>query len=1174
VLSWSIVEDVNGLRLPVRAVPPMNPGNAVGDRGGFITGPAISGVPSSGALPPFQPRGDGTVTLSHSASMDIAPENAVACADGQTGTTRQAYFLRTFTLQDFGVEGEFDVESVTFGVENLTVATSVDVSVHRLEGSLQFANMTRLGGVAVELQPQQLQRVTVPLAATVPAGGTFVLMIEAPDLAAAGGAFFPGSNAAGQTAPSWLASAGCDTPEPVTTADVGAGHVHWVMAVTGTADAPLDCALPDWLGVQPDAGTVVPLGVQQVTVGFDAGALAPGNHQARLCVASNDPSRPLSVVPVDLTVLDAAPMGDVLVAVDGAASDWFGREVAIDGDTALVGADAVDVDGVSNRGAAYVFVRSGDGWLQQAKLVVDGEQFDQFGISVALSGDTAVIGQAGDGGAHVFVREGGAWSRQAVLTGSDTIASDRFGIAVAIDGDTIVVGAREADVEGRNNQGAAYVFVRSGDTWTEQAKLVAPEGAAYDLFGDAVAIDGNTIVAGAASADPDGMDARGAAYAFARNGTSWTAQGRLVADDGAAGDRYGDSVTVSGDTIVVGAALANGARGAAYVHVRNGGAWTQQARLVASSGVGGDMFGYAVAMQGDRLLVGAPFVDGQGAAYVFRRAGDDWSAQETLTAGDPGAGDQVGNAVALDAATALVAAWQADVDGKTDQGVVHVFALGGGPGTGTLSVTPDTIDFGGVPAGASAGPAIVTVSSTGDVPVTVTMLDVPDAPFARTGGTCPATPFDLPPDSTCTLAYRFSPMSVSDFEQTLDIESSGGNASVVLAGTGLPGTPVELVVLGGDGQTATVGAVFAQPLAVQVRDGHGNPVPGVEVSFAAPGTGASAVLSAALVTTDGNGYAAVVATANGEAGSYAVSADAGSGSPVSFGLTNVAASADVAVTISPSREHVRPGQWLDYVVTVHNTGPDAVNGIAIVSTLSPLLDIAAATWQCLGPASSGCTAAGEGDLADDGLVLPPGGSVLYVLRSAVPPETEEGLVETRVDIAAPGDTNPANDNDAAATTMVLFRDGFQLYGDGTLVDAIATERLDREGTLSLRWPEPASDAGDGINAVLVAIPDEGPARAGGFRIERLHVAGREWARLMAVDVGMPASASHWLPMVPGAVLTLAGGTAPDSADGDEMHAVLMTTSASDRASIAQSGEPAIYRIRSVLPVRREVPPVD
>ena len=213
-------------------------------------------------------------------------------------------------------------------------------------------------------------------------------------------------------------------------------------------------------------------------------------------------------------------------------------------------------------------------------------------------------------------------AEQAKLTASDATAGDRFGFSVSIDGNTAVVGALLHDDDGLSS-GSAYVFVRSAGIWTQQAKLTASDAAANDLFGISVAIDGDTAVIGA-SGDRDAGFNTGSAYVFVRSGTSWTQQAKLTAGDAAADDTFGFSVSIDGDTAVVGAPFDDDAgnfSGSAYVFVRSGTSWTQQAKLTASDAAAGDLFGFSVSIDGDTAVVGVLLDDdagtSSGSAYVF-----------------------------------------------------------------------------------------------------------------------------------------------------------------------------------------------------------------------------------------------------------------------------------------------------------------------------------------------------------------------------------------------------------------------------------------------------------------------------------------------------------------------------------------------------------------------------
>jgi trimeric autotransporter adhesin len=361
-----------------------------------------------------------------------------------------------------------------------------------------------------------------------------------------------------------------------------------------------------------------------------------------------------------------------LKASNTGVDDYFGYSVAVSGDTVVVGAKnedsaATGVNGnqsdnsATNSGAAYVFVRSGTTWSQQAYLKASNTGAgDIFGSSVAVSGDTVVIGAAFEasaatgvngsqsdnsaaqsGAAYVFVRTGTSWSQQAYLKASNTGANDTFGYSVAVSGDTVVVGASAEDsaatgVNGNqsdnsaNSSGAAYVFVRSGTTWSQQAYLKASNTGAGDRFGTSVAVSGDTVVIGADGEDSNATGVNGnqsdnsaasagAAYVFVRSGMTWSQQAYLKASNTDASDQFG-YVAISGDTVVVVAPYedsdatgvngnqsdnsANSA-GAAYVFVRSGTTWSQQAYLKASNTGADDYFGYSVAVSGDTVVVGA-----------------------------------------------------------------------------------------------------------------------------------------------------------------------------------------------------------------------------------------------------------------------------------------------------------------------------------------------------------------------------------------------------------------------------------------------------------------------------------------------------------------------------------------------------------------------------------------
>lgn len=346
-------------------------------------------------------------------------------------------------------------------------------------------------------------------------------------------------------------------------------------------------------------------------------------------------------------------------------------------------------------------------WTLRAELTAsDGAGGDFLGRSVSLDGDTAVVGAAGadfdgvsQGAAYVFVRSGDTWTQQAKLTAPDGADGDEFGFAAAISGDTIVAGARFAAIDGINGHGAAYVFVRSGDTWTEQAKLWADDGAAYDEAGFSVAIGGDTVLVGS----PFANASQGKAYVFTRSGTDWAPEATLAADDGAASDRFGLAMAVVGDTAILGspsAAIgANGYQGAAYVFARNAGTWSLQTKLTASDGAAFDEFGISVALDADTAVVGAHYADvvysGQGAAYAFVRDGDAWSEQGKLVSDDAFFGDEFGFSVSVSGDTAAVGALFADAGGTENEGEAYIFSRVDGAWRQSAKLFPDTATMGG-----------------------------------------------------------------------------------------------------------------------------------------------------------------------------------------------------------------------------------------------------------------------------------------------------------------------------------------------------------------------------------------------------------------------------------------------------------------------------------------------
>jgi hypothetical protein len=489
------------------------------------------------------------------------------------------------------------------------------------------------------------------------------------------------------------------------------------------------------------AGAPPVLGTASATVG-----LVPGRNTIDVLVTPA--SAPTKGAPVRYSIAVDGRPNDFLKASNAALSE-FGMTVALSGDTLIVGApyEASKATGVNGdqsdqstpaAGAVYVFTRSGPAWSQQAYIKASNTRAGAaFGYSVAISGDTLVVGSQGEksnatgvdgdqtdssllaaGAAYVFTRTGTSWSQQAYLKASNTRDQAYFGDPVAISGDTIAVGSPGETSNGigingsqaqtpMGSAGAVYVFTRSGTTWSQQAYVkpsntvtAAPSATEGMFFGGSVALSADTLVVGAAAESSSATDIdgnqndhssyhSGAAYVFERNAANWSQKAYIKASNSKAGGGFGGSVALSGDTIVVGSSGeandvsgVNGSQssgslaassGAAYVFVRAATSWSQQAYLKASNTRAGTVFGYSVAIAGDSVVVGsrdetsaAKGVNGDqtdqtlvsaGAAYLFVRAGTDWSQRAYLKASNTEANANFGCSAALSLDTLVIGAY-------------------------------------------------------------------------------------------------------------------------------------------------------------------------------------------------------------------------------------------------------------------------------------------------------------------------------------------------------------------------------------------------------------------------------------------------------------------------------------------------------------------------------------
>jgi FG-GAP repeat protein len=372
-----------------------------------------------------------------------------------------------------------------------------------------------------------------------------------------------------------------------------------------------------------------------------------------------------------------------VVIDDGAQADFFGWAVAVDGRVALVGAYGVTVGVHEQQGLAYVFTE-GDGgiWTLAATLEAgDGRPFDTFGSAVALSNGVAAVGayqaDGGIGYVYVFTGSGTHWTETAKLS-TGTTADECLGWSLAAGRGVVLAGAPFAVVDG-DQTGAVYAFAPVAGVWTQTQKLTASDLTLGDFFGNAIAIDGTTAVIANDGATIGGNLTQGAAYVFENTGGSWTEQAKLVADDGAAFDNFGRSVAISGSTILVGAAYAviddNAFQGAVYAFDGSGSDWAQSQKLVASDGTVNTYFGWSLAIRGDSAIVGATSYDDPdaGAAYTFARGDGHWAETGELASGDDTGVDLFGWSVAMSSTGALVGEPEAYVGGNYAQGAAYFY---------------------------------------------------------------------------------------------------------------------------------------------------------------------------------------------------------------------------------------------------------------------------------------------------------------------------------------------------------------------------------------------------------------------------------------------------------------------------------------------------------------------
>ncbi len=360
-----------------------------------------------------------------------------------------------------------------------------------------------------------------------------------------------------------------------------------------------------------------------------------------------------------------------LLPLDGSELDVFGWSVSLSGDSALVGAP-MDQNNTGFRGSAYVFVTSGDSWVEQQKLLPsDAPDGSQFAWSVSISGDTAMV--CATGSVYVFVRTGDTWQEHQKLEPSDGVLG--FGGSIFVDGSFAIVGAA-GDNENGTSSGSAYIFERSGDTWQERQKLLPSDGVAGGYFGQSVSLGGDYALVGAVDRWGYGTTT-GSAYVFERSGDTWEERQKFVPSSDDDEIYFGYTVSISENTAMIGAYGDD----AVYVYERSGSVWEESQGLTASDGEYGDWFGISVSLKDDTALVGSLVNEDKGAAYVFVRNGDTWEESQKLKSSDLDYGDTFGHIVSLSDDTLIITAPQNDDNGDSS-GSVYIFQPGAPVGIG------------------------------------------------------------------------------------------------------------------------------------------------------------------------------------------------------------------------------------------------------------------------------------------------------------------------------------------------------------------------------------------------------------------------------------------------------------------------------------------------------------
>lgn len=802
-----------------------------------------------------------------------------------------------------------------------------------------------------------------------------------------------------------------------------------------------------------------------------------------------------------------------LIESDFGLFEAYGLSASGSGDTLVIGAPGAFPDPLVD-----VYFRSGTNWNLQAKIISpDGGANDFFGDAVSQDSDRLVVGApdrlGASGAAYVFLRTGSSWALEATLRANDPAGNARFGDTVAIDGDTLAVGA----IGFNQSRGAVYVFVRSGGSWSQQQRLSLPGGVANDRLGLSVALSGEVLIAGAPGRDGVAVD-QGAAFIWRRSGSNWTLEASLQRARPAQGDRLGWSVDIEGDVAVAGApdAEANGPTNSGLVlsWLRTADAWQGLSELASPEVSSGAQFGTEVRLSGPRLLVGAPYdtIAGdslRGSAELFLLDGGQWLRRQRVLAEGGAREDQFGSALALGGNVAGVTAPGTVIEDQTLAGAAYAYVslatstefsdipteavmIGSTYVAGVSVSAPEGVASGDVlirddqgnscSATLSAGAGSCSLSATAVGP-RVLRARYNGAPgFAESFGTASV---QVKPD------LRLQPASLADgqigvaYSQLFDTAATGATlplvfsrtagtlpAGMTLGGNGLlAGTPTEFgsfsfTVAVSDSSSAALGGPFSEsrsytlviqpPFRTALTLG---PVAsprdrGVSVVFdalldvieeeggAPSGTysvtavnGASTLACSAPVSAEGVQSCSIEFGPGAAVGDYAItarftSANADFGNSSDSDSLRLLSPADPSVGVLALDPLYLPDDSLRFRIDVQNSGPDVAYALRLQAPApAGLLDPA---WTCTGAACPAASGSGAIDLQI--AALPPGASLQIQLSGSVgaaPPASITASASLSLDPAGfSRELDPANNSaNAGSLPLRLFANGFETPED-------------------------------------------------------------------------------------------------------------------------------------------------